>query len=154
MVLAQNGLKPDVDVKFAYLKEIPALVAALQQGIIDAALLSAPSTLTARNFGLKELVNVTALKIPYVQHAVATTKSFINSNPDVVRRFVRSAVEGIDYLRKNRSDALAIMSKYTKITDPAQLTESLATDDRPGRNPAAVAARHRGGAQLVRKPES
>jgi hypothetical protein len=46
-----------------------------------------------------------------------------------VRRFVRSAVEGIDYLRKNRSDALAIMSKYTKITDPAQLTESLATNE-------------------------
>ena len=129
MVLAQNGLKPDVDVKFVYLKEIPALVAALQQGIIDAAILSAPSTLTARNFGLKELVNVTALKIPFVQHAVATTRSYINANPDVVRRFVRSAAEGIDYLRKNRSDALSIMSKYTKITDAAQLTESLATNE-------------------------
>src|SRR5215470_1025646 len=33
MIVAQNGLKPDVDVKFVYLKEIPALVAALQQGV-------------------------------------------------------------------------------------------------------------------------
>jgi hypothetical protein len=46
-----------------------------------------------------------------------------------VRRFVRSAAEGIDYLRKNRADALSIMSKYTKITDPAQLNESLATNE-------------------------
>jgi NitT/TauT family transport system substrate-binding protein len=129
MLVAQNGLKPDVDVKFVYLKEIPALVAALQQGIIDSAILSAPSTLTARNFGLKELLNITALKIPFVQHAVATTRSYINTNPDVVRRFVRSAAEGIDYLRKNRADALSIMSKYTKITDPAQLNESLATNE-------------------------
>ena len=30
---------------------------------------SAPSTLTARNFGLKELLNITALKLPFVQHA-------------------------------------------------------------------------------------
>ena len=145
MVLAQNGLKPDVDVKFVYLKEIPALVAALQQGIIDSALLSAPSTLTARNFGLKELLNITALKIPFVQHAIGTTRSFINANQDLVRRFVRSAVEGMDYLRKNRSDAITIMSKYTKITDPAQLNESLATNEPawekiPGPSQAAIEA--------------
>jgi ABC-type nitrate/sulfonate/bicarbonate transport system substrate-binding protein len=129
MVVTQSGLKPDVDVKFAYLKEIPALVAALQQGIIDAAILSAPSTLTARNFGLKELLNVTALKIPFVQHGIGTTRSFINTYQDLVRRFVRSAAEGIDYARKNRGDTIAILSKYTKITDPAQLQESLSTNE-------------------------
>ena len=123
-LLTQNGLNPDVDVKFAYLKEIPALVAALQQGVIDAALLAPPSTLTARNFGLKELLNITALKI-LVQHSIGTSRSYINANPEVVRRFLRSAAEGLDFLRKNRADAVAIMSKYTKITDPAQLNEAL-----------------------------
>jgi NitT/TauT family transport system substrate-binding protein len=125
MVLAQNGLKPDVDVKFAYLKEIPALVAALKEGVIDAALIAAPSTLTARGFGLKELVNITALKIPFVQHSVATTRSYISANPEVVRRFVRSAAEGLDYTRKNRAEVLSVMSKYTKITDTALLNEGL-----------------------------
>jgi len=131
MVIAQSGLKPDVDVKFVYLKELPALVGALQQGIIDAAIVSAPSTFTARNLGFKELVDITALKIPFVQHGIGTTRSFINANTDLVRRFVRSAAEGIDYARKNRADAISIMSKYTKITDPAQLQESLATNE-PG----------------------
>jgi NitT/TauT family transport system substrate-binding protein len=130
MLLTENGLKPDVDVKFAYLKEIPALVAALQQGVIDAALLPPPSTLTARNFGLKELLNVTALKIPFVQHAIGTSRSYISAHPDLVRRFVRGAAEGLDYLRKNRSDAVAIFSKYTKITDSAQLNEALDAYDR------------------------
>jgi ABC-type nitrate/sulfonate/bicarbonate transport system substrate-binding protein len=127
MLLAQNGLKPDVDVKFAYLKEIPALVAALQQGVIDAALLAPPSTLSARNVGLKELLNVTAQKIPFVQHSIGASRSYINANPDVVRGFIRGAVEGLDFLRKNRADTVAIMSKYTKITDPAQLNEALDT---------------------------
>ncbi|HLN87798.1 MAG TPA: ABC transporter substrate-binding protein [Candidatus Limnocylindrales bacterium] len=130
MLLAQNGLKPDVDVKFVYLKEIPALVAALQQGVIDAALLPPPSTLTARNFGLKELLNITALKIPFVQHSIGATRSYINAHQDLVRRFVRGAVEGLDYLRKNRADAVAIMSKYTKITDQAQLNEALDSYDK------------------------
>lgn len=125
LVLQQNGLTPDVDVKFAYLKELPALVAALKEGVIDAALITAPSTLTARGFGLKELLNVTALKMPFVQHSVGTTRSYINGNSDVVRRFVRSAAEGLAYMRTNRAEVLAVMSKYTKITDPAQLNEAL-----------------------------
>ena len=127
LLLKQNGLMPDTDVKLAYLKEIPALVAAVKEGIIDAAMIAAPSTLTARNLGLKELVNVTELKIPYVQHAIATTRSYISSNQDVVRRFVRGAAEALDYTRKNRAEILPIMSKFTKITDPAQLNEALDT---------------------------
>lgn len=125
LVVKQNGLTPDVDVKFAYLKELPALVGALKEGIIDAALITAPSTLIARGFGLKELLNITALRIPFVQHSVATTRSYINANPDVVRRFVRGAVEGLEYMRANRAEVLPVMSKYTKITDPAQLNEAL-----------------------------
>ena len=131
LVLAQIGQKADVDVKFVYLKEIPALVAALKEGIIDAALIAAPSTLTARGFGLIELVNITALKIPFVQHSVATTRSYINANPEVVRRFVRSAAEALDYTRKNRAEVLSIMSKYTKITDTALLNEGLDAYDNP-----------------------
>ena len=75
MLLKQNGLTPDTEVKFAYLKELPALVGALKEGVIDAALITAPSTLTARGFGLKELVNITSLKIPFVQHSIGTTRS-------------------------------------------------------------------------------
>jgi len=125
LILKQNGLVPDADVKFAYLKEIPALVAALKEGIIDAAMLSAPSTLTARNFGLKELVNITTQKIPYAQHSIATTKSYIAANQDIVRRFVRAAAEALDYTRKNRAEVLPVMSKFTKIADPALLNEAL-----------------------------
>ena len=145
MLLAKNGLKPDVEVKFVYLKEIPALVTALQQGVIDATLLPPPSTLTARNFGLKELLDVTALKIPFVQHAIGASRAYISANPDLVRRFVRGASEGLDYLRKNRADALAIFSKYTKITDAAQLNEALDAYDKawekiPAPSKAAIEA--------------
>jgi ABC-type nitrate/sulfonate/bicarbonate transport system substrate-binding protein len=125
VLLRQNGLKPDANVKFAYLKEIPALVAALQQRVIDAALLAPPSTLTARNLSLKGLLNVTSLRIPFVQHATGTSRSYINANPDPVRFFVRGRCRGFGFLRKNRPDSVAIMSKYTKITDLAQLNGAL-----------------------------
>ncbi len=125
LVLKRNGLIPDVDVKFAYLKENPALVAALKEGVIDAATIPPPSTSQARSLGLKELLNVTDLKIPFVQHTIATTRSYIRSNPEAVRRFVRSAVEGLQFSIKNRREALSVLSKYTKITDTALLNEAL-----------------------------
>ncbi len=125
LVLKRNGLIPDADVKFAYLKENPALVAALKEGVIDAATIPPPSTSQARGLGLKELLNVTDLKIPFVQHAIASTRSYVSANPEAVRRFVRSAVEGLQYSIKNRSEALSVLSKYTKITDAALLKEAL-----------------------------
>ena|SRR2546422_7873622 len=130
LVLKQNGLTPDADVKFAYLKEIPALVAALKEGVIDAAIIPPPNTSQARNLGLKELLNVTELKIPFVQHAVATTRSYINANPDATMRFIRSAVEALQFTLRNRPEALSIMAKYTKITDPELLKEALDAYDK------------------------
>ena len=124
LVLTQQGLTPDTDVKVTYLKELPALVAALSERIIDAAVIPPPHTLRARDLGMKELLNITESKVPFVQHAVATTRAYIRENPEAVRRFVRAAVEALDHLRKNRDDALAVMSKYTKITDARILNEA------------------------------
>ena len=125
LVLARHGLVPDAGVKFAYLKELPALVAALNANIIDAAVIPPPHTLRARDLGLKELLNLTEQRIPFVQHAVATTRSFIRDNPEAVRRFVRSAVEALDFVRKNREEALATLARYTKITDARILNEAI-----------------------------
>ncbi|HEY1236043.1 MAG TPA: hypothetical protein VGH22_21875 [Candidatus Binatia bacterium] len=65
-----------------------------------------------------------------MQHAIGTTRSCISANSEAVRRFVKSAAEGLDFLRKNRADAVPIMSKYTKITDPAQINEALDAYDK------------------------
>jgi NitT/TauT family transport system substrate-binding protein len=124
LVLQRHGLAPDSDVKFAYLKELPALVAALSEGIIDAAVFPPPHTLRARELGLRELVNVTELKIPFVQHAVATTRAYIRENPEAVRRFVRAAVEALEYMRKNRGEALAVLSRYARISESSILHEA------------------------------
>ncbi len=51
---------------------------------------------------------------PYVYGTVATRDSFIQSRPDVIRRFSQAFVEGIHRFKTDRRLALATMEKYTK----------------------------------------
>src|SRR5207253_2340554 len=69
------------------------LIEALTQGRIDAAIISAPTTLKARQAGLKELVDITAKNIPMIHAGLATTRDFIKTNPDKVRRYVQAYIE-------------------------------------------------------------
>jgi ABC-type nitrate/sulfonate/bicarbonate transport system substrate-binding protein len=49
-------------------------------------------------------------------------------NPDVVRRFVRAALEGIAYADKNREEAIDIVLKYAPMADRAHEMYTLETE--------------------------
>jgi ABC-type nitrate/sulfonate/bicarbonate transport system substrate-binding protein len=53
------------DIKVLYFSRQQDALAALDKGIVNAAVLSAPTTLMARRLGYKQLVNIGALKLPY-----------------------------------------------------------------------------------------
>src|SRR4026208_854404 len=53
------------DMKVLYFSRQEDALAALNQGIVQAAVHSAPTTLMARRLGFKEIVNIGALKLPY-----------------------------------------------------------------------------------------
>ena len=50
---------------------------------------------------------------PYVYRTVAARDSFIQSRPDVIRRFAQAFVEGIHRFKTDRRLALATIEKYT-----------------------------------------
>ncbi|MGZ9257820.1 MAG: ABC transporter substrate-binding protein, partial [Candidatus Binatia bacterium] len=88
MLLQQAGMQPGKDIQITHLQGMPDMITALSQGRIDAGIVSAPTTLRARQAGLKELVDITARNIPMIHAGLATTRDFIKSNPDKVRRYV------------------------------------------------------------------
>jgi ABC-type nitrate/sulfonate/bicarbonate transport system substrate-binding protein len=86
-LLKRNNLQPGHDVKFLYLGGVREVLAALERGIITAGVLSAPTTLMARRLGLKEVVNIADLKLPYVHSGLVTRRGLIRQSPDRVRTF-------------------------------------------------------------------
>ena len=71
-LLRHNHLTPGQDVKFLYLGGVREALAALERGIVSAAVLSAPTTLLARRLGFKEVVNIATLNLPYVHNGLVT----------------------------------------------------------------------------------
>src|SRR6516162_135608 len=127
VLLQQVGLTPGKDVKIIYLKGMPEILAGITQGNADAGIFTSPTTLKAEHAGLKELVNVTEQNIPMIHAALASTKDYIKTRPDNVRRFLQAYLEGIKIARTDTDFAKQVIGKYTKTTDTADLENSYQT---------------------------
>jgi NitT/TauT family transport system substrate-binding protein len=127
LLLQQARLSQGKDVKLIYLKGMVEILAGINQGNADAGIFTSPTTLKAQHAGLKELVNVTEQNIPMIHAALASTKDYVKTNPDNVRRFLQAYLEGIKISRTEADFAKQIIGKYTKTTDAADLENSYQT---------------------------
>ena len=127
VLLQQARLTPGKDVKLVYLKGMVEILTGINQGNAEAGIFTSPTTLKAEHAGLKELVNVTEQNIPMIHAALASTKDYIKTQPDNVRRFLQAYLEGIKIARTDAELAKQIIGKYTKTTDTADLENSYQT---------------------------
>ena len=127
ILIQQAGMSSGKDVQVLHLQGMPDIITALSQGRIDAGILSAPTTVKARQAGFKELVDITARNIPMIHVALAATKDFIKENPDRVRRFLQGYVEGLRIARTDAEQAKQAIGKYTRTENRDDLEETYNT---------------------------
>jgi NitT/TauT family transport system substrate-binding protein len=127
ILLQQARLTPGKDVKLIYLKGMVEILAGINQGNADAGIFTAPTTLKASHAGLKELINVTEKNIPMIHAAFASTREYIRTQPDNVRRFLQAYLEGIKVASTDAELAKQVIGKYTKTTDAEDLESSYRT---------------------------
>lgn len=121
--LERYGLTPEKDVAILQAGNMSAILASLETGKIQGAMLSAPFTLTAKNMGLPLMADLQMLGLEYQHTGLATTQAFIKSRPDLVRSVMKAYVEGIHYYKTHRAESLAILAKYLRTSDTDVLTE-------------------------------
>lgn len=127
ILFQQAGMVPGKDVQVTHLQGMPDIITALTQGRIDAGVVSAPTTLKLRQAGFKELVDVAARNVPMIHAGLATTKDFIKSNPEKVRRYVQAYIEGTKIARTDPETTKQIIGKYTKTDNKEDLDETYNT---------------------------
>jgi ABC-type nitrate/sulfonate/bicarbonate transport system substrate-binding protein len=127
ILLQEADLLPGRDVKMLYLKSGPEILAALNQGVIDAGVISAPMTLKARQAGFRDLVDVPGRNIPMIHAVLGTTRDFLKEHPARLRGFLQGYTAAIKFARTHPEETKRVIGKYTKTTDEEDLRETYDT---------------------------
>ena len=117
IVLRRNGLEPDKDVKILFTQDINAVFTSVNVGNAAAGIMSAPTSLRAKAAGLKPIVNVTELKIPFLFTGVLSSPKIIREKNEAVIRFLRGYIEAMAVIRKDREVTIRSLGKFLKTTD-------------------------------------
>ncbi len=105
------------DVRITPVGPPPTTLAAMQQELVDAGILSPPLSFRAESLGFHNLVDIAALGIYSQEICITTTRRFITSHREEVLRFMKALVEAIYVYKTENETALKILEKYTKIRD-------------------------------------
>src|SRR2546428_3990498 len=105
LVLAQAGLVPQRDVTLLPTGDYNGMVVSMSKGVIDAGVISPPSTLKVRKLGFREILDVGATGIEYAGTSIATTRTLARESPEIPRRVIRALVEAIIYLKLTKRQA-------------------------------------------------
>jgi len=93
----------------------PAMLASLDKGGIDAAVLTLPTFFVAEDRGYRTVGDPITMDIFYLQNTLESTRGFLRKNRDGSLRFMRGYIEGIAYFKKNKSESLDVMRKKLRI---------------------------------------
>ncbi len=122
--LRLHGIDPERDITMVQTGGPAETVVAILTGKIQAAALSPPATLQAKKAKLKELLDMSKLDAEYHINGVVTTRRYLKTNEDTVRRFMRAYVESVARAQKDKAFALKAMGRTFRTDDRELLEES------------------------------
>jgi NitT/TauT family transport system substrate-binding protein len=123
--LKHVGLNPDRDMTILQLGAGPEMVAALEAGRIAAAALTTRYAVPFLQRGWPVLVDLSATDLVYPSSCVTSSRAFLRSEPKTVEDFLRSYVEGILLIKKDRKIAEKSLGKWLREKDPTIVKESV-----------------------------
>lgn len=118
------GLEPGRDVKIVNVGDTPAILPALEKGVVDGAMLTTPSRLVAKRAGFRELVDFDELGVQYPYVGISTLKVNVKKNPDVTLRLVRALTDAIQVFKTSRERSMSAMKKYLRGASDEMLDET------------------------------
>ena len=121
MFLKKYGLEPVRDVPIIQIGGLPELAAALAKKSIYAAAMSYPMGLVAQQAGMRVLANLAKEEIPFLHQGLTTTGKFLRERRAQAKAFVRAYGSAVHFMHTRKEEAKAIVSRYTKVTDPVML---------------------------------
>jgi NitT/TauT family transport system substrate-binding protein len=123
-MLKMWNLDPVTDVTIVQLNEMGLLVQGLVNGVIDAAPISLPSNIRAKNLGYTELFDMTKIGKTYITGTVVTRKRFIDGQRDTAKRFMRGFLEGMKTYWEDEAFSIKVIQKWTRAKNRDEVKEA------------------------------
>jgi NitT/TauT family transport system substrate-binding protein len=110
--LQKIGLTPGKDVTIVQIGSTQARVDAAMSGRIQATVVQPPASIIAQKRGMNILADLPKLGLVYQHTCVVTTRKFIRSHPEIVRRYVKSQVEAVHRIYTDKETSMRALAKY------------------------------------------
>lgn len=120
IVLEKNGVDWKRSLTIIYIGTADVRIKALLSGAVDAAVLTLPGNLLAKDSGFVELASFES-EVGALTGGVATSEPFLTQRRDVAVRFLRGTLKGLKLFNNDRDGAVKIMAKYMNISYDAAL---------------------------------
>lgn len=119
----QKGLNPDKDFALRQIGADPERLISLRQGSIHAATLSHPTFILAQRAGFHILWDFFK-EVDYPWSEIATTRTQIKQDRDLVMRYMRAHLEGIARFKQEPELAKRVIKKMLRLDDEQLAQES------------------------------
>jgi ABC-type nitrate/sulfonate/bicarbonate transport system substrate-binding protein len=123
-ILKSAGLDPKADVKWAYLGTPAAQWTALSNGNIDASINAFPYGVLAKQAGFNKLADAKDPPIPGASNVLGASRQWVKDHSKLVDSFLRGFTEGTYLANTDKAKFQAAVSKWTKVSDQAQLDDA------------------------------
>lgn len=114
LMLKKWNMRPD-QVQILQVGSSPSMLASLDKGGIDAAVLTLPTFFLAEEKGYRVVGDPANMDIVYLQNTLESTRSFVRKNREPVLNFMKGYIEGIAYFKKNKRESIDVMRKKLRI---------------------------------------
>ncbi len=102
------------DIKGVTIGGGPARVAAVASGQLDFTVGTEGEKIRGEIFGLKVVIDMAKLNLPFQFTCTVATRRMIRENPDLVQRMVNAMAEAVHYYKSNKDPVVKIMQKYSR----------------------------------------
>ena len=113
MILRHYGLDPEKEVKFLAAGDNQNRLARMNQGLVEAAVVSPPFDLAGKKMGFHVLANAYEL-FTYPDVGLIASAKKIKEKPDEVKRAIKAGIKANRYIRANREGTVQVLIEWLK----------------------------------------
>ena len=120
-LLRKGGVDPEKDVTVVVGGDVPAQLQSLVAGTIDAAALSPPTIILARDKYNMTILGSAMEDVANLQNGTAVSEKFLRERRDLIRHLLRARAKAGRYFWDNERGTSEVLAKYQRVEYPVAL---------------------------------